>query len=190
MIDVNEIRDLVISLHGLDHADEIYTIYYDETNNIRRLLVTPNGLNVQEPRCYVLGGIAHKGSTRDLGVEILRSTLKIQESAYEIKLKHLGKGDFVDLLGSTKVAMFLEWILSEGLFNHYQVLDVIYWSIVDIVDSILAKVENRNLLLYAAALKNDLYEILRYDLNCTVQLFKRYSYPDVGRERRVPFVNE
>ena len=190
MIDVNRIRDAAISLHGLDRADEVYTIYYDETNNIRRLRVTPKGLNVQEPGCYVLGGIAHKGSPRDLGVGTLKSHLKIQKSVYEIKLKHIGKGNFIDLLGSTKIAMFLEWVLSEGLFIHYQVLDPIYWSIVDVVDSILTELENDSLLVCAPILKNDLYVILRYNFNCTIQLFQRYSYPDVGRDRRRPFVSE
>jgi len=36
MIDVNHVRDPDIALHGLIRADERYTIYYDETNNIRR----------------------------------------------------------------------------------------------------------------------------------------------------------
>lgn len=92
MIDVNEIRDPAILMHGLANADEVYTIYYDETNNIRRLLVTPNGLNVPEPKCFVLGRIAHKGLTRDLNYKALRSALKLQKSTNDLKLTHLGKG--------------------------------------------------------------------------------------------------
>ncbi len=53
MIDINKMRKQAIQLHGLTKADEPYTLYYDETNNIGRLHVTPNGFNVKEPMCFV-----------------------------------------------------------------------------------------------------------------------------------------
>ena len=112
-MDVNEIRELAKALHGFDKIDGDYTFYYDETNNIRRLRVTPTGLNVRNPQCYVLGGIAHKGPIRDLHIDALRSALRIQHSAPEIKLRHLGKGEFIDLLKSPKISLFLDWMVSE-----------------------------------------------------------------------------
>jgi hypothetical protein len=190
MIDVNEIRDPDIQLNGLTGVDEAYTIYYDETNNIRRLHVTPDGLNVREPKCFVLGGIAHKGAPRDLGFEPLRSALRLQPSAKEMKLEHLGKGDFLQLLGSAKIGIFLDWLKKSGLFLHFQVLDVMYWSIVDIVDSIVTEAGHVQLMMIAPALKDDLYTVLRYDLVHTVDLFKRFDYPDVGRTRRRAFIKE
>jgi hypothetical protein len=36
-MDVNQMRAPDIALHQLTRADSIYTLYYDETNNIRRL---------------------------------------------------------------------------------------------------------------------------------------------------------
>lgn len=190
MIDVNEMRDPAIQLHGLTKVDEPYTFYYDETNNIRRLLITPNGLNVRNPQCFVLGGVAHTGTVRDLNVETLHTALNIQKSAKEIKLKHLGKGDFLDLLGSQKITMFLDWLLTERLFVHYQVLDVMYWSIVDIVDSIVTELGQAELMVIAPALKNDLYAVLRDDFDGTVKLLNRYTYPDVGRQQRTAFLGE
>src|ERR1035437_3331622 len=80
MIDVNAIRDSDILLYGLNKAGKTYTIYYDETNNIRRLHVTADGLNVREPMCFVLGGIAHEGPARDLDFESLRAALRLQKS--------------------------------------------------------------------------------------------------------------
>ncbi len=103
-------------MNGLHRVNEVYTIYYDETNNIRRLHVTADGLNVKEPKCFVLGGIAHEGPARDLDFESLRSTLRLQKTTAEIKLKHIGKGDFLDMLSSTKVEVFLNWIIEQGLF--------------------------------------------------------------------------
>lgn len=190
MIDVNEMRNPAIQFHGLTKVDDPYTFYYDETNNIRRLHITPSGLNVRTPQCFVLGGVVHEGTIRDLNIEKLRSDLKIQRSAKEIKLKHLGKGDFLDLLGSPKVATFLDWLLEEGLHVHYQVLDVMYWSIVDIMDSILTELDHAELMAISPLLKNDLYTVLRHDLDGTVELFNRYTYPDVGRTQRTAFIGE
>jgi hypothetical protein len=190
MIDVNLIRNPDILMYRLDRADDVYTIYYDETNNIRRLHITPDGLNVREPKCFVLGGIARKGPTRDLGFESLRFALRLQKSAKEMKLQHLGKGEFPQLLGSAKVEIFLRWILDAGLFIHFQALDIMYWSIVDIVDSIVTEAGHAQLMMIAPALKDDLYTVLRYDHDHTVDLFKRYSYPNVGKDKRSAFISE
>ncbi len=65
-----------------------------------------------------------------------------------------------------------------------------YWSVVDIVDSIVGEAGHKQLMMISPVLKDDLYTILRYDLDETVELFKRYTYPDVGREQRPAFVRE
>ncbi|WP_157782695.1 hypothetical protein, partial [Pseudomonas syringae] len=46
---------------GLDFMRNInkpYTLYYDETNNIRSLSLTETGLNHEILDCFVLGGLA------------------------------------------------------------------------------------------------------------------------------------
>lgn len=57
IIDVNELREPIILKYGLQNIDNIYTFYYDETNNMRALKVTENGLNIgEQPICFALGG--------------------------------------------------------------------------------------------------------------------------------------
>lgn len=64
IIDVNELREPIILKYGLQNIDNIYTFYYDETNNMRALKVTENGLNIgEQPICFALGGVVHKGGT-------------------------------------------------------------------------------------------------------------------------------
>ncbi|MCP1908960.1 hypothetical protein J2R96_001440 [Bradyrhizobium elkanii] len=190
MIDVNFVRDLEIALHGLNKLDEVYTIYYDETNNIRRLHVRADGLNVREPKCFVIGGIAHHGPARELDIQRLRAALRIQKTANEIKLKHVATGELSDLLAAAKLEVFFRWLIDAGLFIHYFALDPLYWSVVDVIDSILTEYGNNSLLMANWELKNDLYAILRNDPSGTVDLFQRYSYPNVGHERRPAFVAE
>ena len=49
MIDIDEIRDAHIRMSGLSKADQPYTFYHDETNNIKKLRLDAQGLNVAEP---------------------------------------------------------------------------------------------------------------------------------------------
>lgn len=100
------------------------------------------------------------------------------------------KGDFLHLLSSTKVETFLKWLIKEGLLIHYHILDPLYWSIVDIIDSILTEDRNIQLMMLAPMMKNDLYTLLRHDVDRTVDLFQRYSYPNVGKQQRVAFIDE
>ena len=190
MIDVNVMRDAAIQFHGLQEADNRYTLYYDETNNIRKLHIRPQGLNVRQPACFVLGGVAHTGTARSFDIEGLRSSLKIQVNTKEMKLKHLGRGPFLDLLKSRKLSTFLDWLEYEGLFAHFQVLDVMYWSLVDIIDSIVSELDQPVLMAMSADLKNGLYTALRADLRHTVSILNAYDYPDVCRGRLHAFIEE
>lgn len=190
IIDVNELRREPIALNRLSNADRAYTIYYDETNNIRRLHVREDGLNVREPKCFVVGGIAYTGTGRDIDLTSLRSALRIQPSAPEIKLKHVATGEFLQILAAQKLEVFLQWLEGQGLFIHYSVVDPIYWSIVDIVDSILAESGESQLFAFNRQLKNDLYTVLRVDYDGMVDMFRRYTFPNIGSEKHHAFVEE
>jgi len=177
-LDVNAMRDASIEAHGLTRVDEVHTLYYDESNNIRRLHVTPQGLNVRNPQVFVLGGVAHLGQPRELGFEALSAALRLQPSVRELKFEHVAKGDFERVLSSPKLTTLLEWLLGSDLHVHYIALDPLYWSTVDIVDSVAA--DAPFLYAFAPQLKNDLHAVLRADLPGMVELFSRYGYPDVG----------
>lgn len=69
-------------------------LYYDETNNIRRLTLSELGLNVPENRAFVIGGIALMAGKEITGWKRLRKLLNVQSSAVEIKFDHLAKGKF------------------------------------------------------------------------------------------------
>lgn len=189
-MDIDEIRNDHIIMHGLDKADLPYTFYHDETNNIRKLHVRAQGLNVAELKVFVLGGIVHEGLPRPLDVQSLRQDMKIQPSAQEFKLEHVAKGQFLDLLGSRKLTTFLNWISDNGLMIHYHDLDPLFWSIADIIDSILHGLGNDTLYYYHHFLKSDLVEILRVDLAATANLFYKYDFPGLAPQNRKPFLDE
>ncbi|KAB2693713.1 DUF3800 domain-containing protein [Ochrobactrum chromiisoli] len=190
IIDVNERRAGPIALHGLFNADRAYTIFYDETNNHRLVHVRENGLNIPEANCFVVGGVAYDGPQRVFDLGHLRKILGVQDNAPEIKLKYVATGGFLQMLSSRKLETFLRWISEQGLYVHYSVVDPIYWSIVDIIDSILSDDVATHLIPFERSLKNDLFSILRYDFEGLIDLFRRYTFPNVGSERRRDFIDE
>lgn len=190
MIDIDEIREAHKKFHGLSKADAVYTFYHDETNNIIKLRLNEQGLNIAEPNVFVLGGIVHDGLPCSLDIQPLRKSLQIQQSAHEIKLKHIAKGDFLDLLKSDKLTTFLQWVSDSGMFIHYHALDPIYWSLIDIMDSILHELDEPLLMELHNTLKADLVTLLRTNLSATTSLLFRYNYPNLAPESRKLFLNE
>ena len=190
MIDVDEIRDLQIRMSGLTGADAVYTFYHDETNNIHKLHINERGLNVPELKIFVLGGVVHEGAPRPLDIASLRQAMRIQPSANEIKLKHVGKGGFLDILNSRKLTTFFQWIADNDLMLHYFQLDPLYWSVVDVIDSILPELSNPVLIQHHALLKSDLAKIVRYELPFVVDMFRRYDYPDLAPRNRESFLRD
>ncbi|UVT18315.1 MAG: DUF3800 domain-containing protein (plasmid) [Nitrospira sp.] len=177
-------------MHGLTKADAEYVFYHDETNNIKKLRLGVQGFNVTEPGVFVLGGVVHDGAPRSFDPESLRNAMHIQRSAGELKLKHVAKGEFLDLLTSDKLTTFLQWISDNDLFVHYHALDPLFWSLVDIMDSILYRLGEPRLMELHIRLKADLTALLRANLPETTSLFYRYNYPDLAPENRKPFLNE
>lgn len=190
MIDIDDWREKQIQLHGLTGTDVKATFYYDETNNIRKLYIGTQGLNVAELNVFILGGVVHRGEPRPLDLFSLRTAMQVQKSASEIKLEHVAKGSFLDLLRSQKLATFLRWLMESDLVIHYHNLDPFYWSVVDIIDSLLPGIGNPMLMMHHVWLKSDLAEILRVDTTATVSLFHRHGYPGLMPEAREPFLRE
>jgi hypothetical protein len=185
-IDIDEMRDRTIAMNGLPKADQAYVFYYDETNNVRRLYTSDKGLNVGAPGCFVLAGVVHTGAPRQIDISSLKQAVRLQANAEEIKLKHLGKGDFLTLLAAPKVGAMLDWFLDAGLLIHFQVLDPLYWSIVDIVDSVVD--DDVQLIMASPMLKDALYAALRRDVPGMAALFNEFRYPGLKRGDAPAFV--
>lgn len=186
-IDIDEIRAVDIAMSGLTRVDRTYTFYHDETNNIKKLHIDGGSLNIADIKVFVLGGVVHAGPPRPIDMTGLRQDLRIQATAQEIKLKHIARGDFLEMLTSHKLSKFLRWLGQNEFFVHYAELDPLFWSFVDIIDSILySRPELGGQ--HPFALKSDLTELLRADLPSTVQLFDQYGYPSIEPKDRRPFM--
>jgi len=178
----------MIQAHGIRRADDKFVFYYDETNNIRKFLLTDDGTNVAEHKNFVLGGIALQEGQALPEIAPLRDALGMQGNAPEIKFKHVASGDFEAVLASRKMARFLAWLTERQLAIHYSSINIVYWSIVDIVDSILASKRFDAFSHGRREMKNELYRIARMDLPAFLALMKHHGYPDIQRGKVADFI--
>lgn len=156
-----------------------YTFYYDETNNIKKFYVRENDFNYTFSANFVLGGLVHEGSVPDVGPLI--DSFKLQKTANEVKFKHIAFGDFLDCLKSKKLNLFFQFIMDNDLYVHYSSLNILYWSVVDIVDSAILDSDSAMQLgpEYSNHLKNDLYKLCRLEIDAVIQLFYAFEYPNI-----------
>lgn len=178
-IDFTELRDcmknMLVEQGGDAQWFDIFTnLYYDETGNIKKFVVREDSFNVDAGTHFVLGGIEGEGSVK---FEDLKHLFCAQDNITEIKSRHVYKGAFECCLKSDKLERFLDLIIEKGWHIHFQSLNILYWSIVDIVDSIkndLAKDPDINKLLKAM-----LYRVVKSDIKSVAKLFYDYGYPDL-----------
>lgn len=115
--------------------------YYDETNNIRKLYLTDKKQAYINTKCspFILGGIAidknlDKSSINESIGEFLKK-IGMQNNQKEVKFKHVAHGDFYAILRSKKLDCFFDFLVKHKILMHLYVLDVVYWSLVDILES-------------------------------------------------------
>jgi len=182
-MDVNKGRDILIQHNGLKNTDDIYTFYYDETNNIRKLYLSDAGLNVKKTDNFVLAGILHKGLSTNSDYSDLFQNLNLQKSARELKLKHIAKGDFLDMLKSDKLFIIIRWLIENEFYIHYFNLNIIYWSVIDILDSIIGELNHSFYIMNHMSLKSDFYEIANINSVAFLNTLHEFNYPDVPIEK-------
>jgi hypothetical protein len=157
-------------------------LYHDETNNIRRLTLSELGLNAPDNKTFVIGGVALLPGTEIVEWQQLRQLLRMQPSATEIKFEHLAKGNYEEVLGSRKLALFLQWLMDQNMMVHYSALDPLYWSILDIIESLQAD-DRFEINECHMELKTELHHAVVQNLSGFLALLHGFGYPNVLREQ-------
>lgn len=183
-----KMRSMMIEFHGIRRADDKFAFFYDETNNIRKFTLTDAGTNVEEHKNFVLGGIALQEGQALPDITSLRKALGMQDNAPEIKFKHVASGDFEAALASHKMACFLTCLTEHKLAIHYSSINIVYWSIVDIVDSIIASKRFETFSHARREIKNELYRIACLDKPAFLNLMRRHGYPSIQSGKTGAFI--
>lgn len=180
-INVEGQKKAVFDLNGIPPFEEEMTFYYDESGNCRKFTLTDTGFNNIDALKgdFVLAGVAHEGTSFDIDVPSLYTALDYKEGQKELKFKHLyhNSRDFQSFIGSKRVTGFLKWLNRSGLYIHYSALNNLYYSLVDIVDSLWET--HPQCLMYMWAIKGALYDFVIEHQDEVIDIFIRHTYPDV-----------
>ncbi|WP_291578352.1 DUF3800 domain-containing protein [Clostridium sp. UBA6640] len=181
-MDVDEYRNQVSTFSEIPLMNDMYSFFYDETGNIRKFRLTENGVNADEgiANDFILGGVLFKGDSPSCNLDLLYNELKIK--ALEIKFKTLaGRGsDFWTAIGKKPIHQFLTWLESSGPYVHYATLNNMYYSIVDIVDSLFVAQPQFNFgPEWVQALKASWHRFVLAHLDEILAIFYRYDYPSL-----------
>lgn len=188
--DTQEIRKAMKSMMPAADIDSEYNFYYDETNNIKKFYVKDADYNYSYDSNFVLGGLVFEGDKPD--INDIFNNLNLQSTVKEVKLKHIAKGDFLNCLKSQKLFSFLKYLVESKLYIHYSTINILYFSIVDIVDSAIANSDVSMKLgpEFVNILKNDLYKLCKLEREATIEIFHKYQYPNIKKESILSFIKE
>lgn len=158
------------------------SFYYDETNNGRKLWLRESGFNSDPLSDFILGGVMFFGEKQEIDIIELRKKLEIQSNVPELKAKYILKTqDFVTILKKERTFVFLEWLDRKNLYVHYSNLNNLYFTIVDIIDSI-DNLRGLNNLELAHTLKNELYIVVIDNYTLFYDIMIKYNYPNISSD--------
>ncbi len=182
IIDCTSFRNGTILLNGLDgkNMDSHYTLYFDESGNTRCFWLKDGKYNVDPFTHFVLGGIV---ADKTVDFDYAKKRIGCNVTVQEIKSRNVYKGDFVTCLKSTMLKNFLDLIVEQSWMVHFGAVELFYYAIVDIVDSIMDVDTDIYLM------KNELYRLLRHDISMTQQIMVEYEYPNVSDKKKKDFLN-
>lgn len=163
-----------------DYIDRQETLYYDETDNYKHLIVKNGKLNAPEDIVFVLGGIQ---ANNRIKLDELKTTYG-KTSDSELKANKDLKGTFVEVLKKDNFRKTLQLLLDKRWHIHFFAVQVLYFAFVDIVDSIDGLEDDP--LEYKAVL----YNVLKKNTQATISLFKKYKYPNVATNKIKEFLSE
>ena len=192
-MDVDEYNNIWSLVSGLSIPNEKYSFYYDETGNVRKFKLTDSGVNAEEgiANDFILGGVLFEGDVTPCDLDSLFDGLKIKAS--EIKFKTLAgrKSDFWAAIGKKPIHKYLTWLESSGLYVHYATLNNIYFSVVDIVDSLLvAQPQFKFNQEWLFGLKASWYRFVVTHLDEILPIFYKFSYPSIEKDNIKSFCYE
>lgn len=184
VIDVGLFKESICELTGIPPCNDVYTFYYDETGNCRKFSLTEKGYNSEEAveNNFILAGVLHPGISFDVNFDVLYSQLGYSEEQKELKFKHIyhNSKSFIEFIGSKRATAYITWLFESGLYVHYSTLNNLYYSLVDIVDSLFELfpyiVCNPEMCM---GIKSALYDfVIQYKEDVT-KLLIEHGYPNI-----------
>lgn len=187
------VQQELCDIWGIDNQAK-YVFYYDESNNCRKFRVddSKQKFNTDYTADYVLAGLVKREEDNvDVSFETFRQLLKLQGNVEEIKFKKLyAKGDFLQCMKEKRLFETLSWIDKSPFYIHYTNVNNLFYTIVEIFDSIVKPDEINEFGYSYFEMKSVFYCMLKGKAEELQILMFKYKYPNIQPEDIEAFCNE
>ena len=171
-----------------------YVFYYDESNNCRKFWVddSKQQFNTDHTADFVLAGLVRKEEEKvEASLETFRKPLKLQANVEEIKFKNLyAKGDFLQCVKERRLFETLSWIDKSPFYIHYTNVNNLFYTLVEIFDSIVKPDEISEFGYDYFKMKSVFYYMFKGKAGALQILMFKYKYPNIQREDVEAFCND
>lgn len=171
-----------------------YVFYYDESNNCRKFWVddSKQQFNTDHTADFVLAGLVRKEEEKvEASLETFRKPLKLQANVEEIKFKNLyAKGDFLQCVNERRLFETLSWIDKSPFYIHYTNVNNLFYTLVEIFDSIVKPDEISEFGYDYFKMKSVFYYMFKGKADALQILMFKYKYPNIQREDVEAFCND
>ena len=171
-----------------------YMFYYDESNNCRKFWVddSKQQFNTDHTADFVLAGLVRKEEEKvEASLETFRKPLKLQANVEEIKFKNLyAKGDFLQCVKERRLFETLSWIDKSPFYIHYTNVNNLFYTLVEIFDSIVKPDEISEFGYDYFKMKSVFYYMFKGKADALQILMFKYKYPNIQREDVEAFCND
>lgn len=185
----SELRDTIKKIGGYKNMDRCEFYYYDETNNSRMFRLKNDSFNVNPFQKFSLGGLVSEKDIINNNHNELWNELEINSNIPELKSKYIFKksDDFLEAIDTKNIELILEYIKNKGYNLHFNYLNLLWLTIVDIVDNSYHNSKNifiKNIY-NPQLLKQELYLKVKNDIPWLEKLFKKYNYPNLVEQKEL-----
>lgn len=175
----SKLRDLIKEYYEYKNMDRREFYYYDETNNSRMFKLKNDSFNVNPFQKFSLGGLVSEKEIINDNHNELWNKLKINSNIPELKSKYIFKksDDFLESIDTKNIELILEYIKIKGYNLHFNYLNLLWLTIVDIVDNSYDNSKNNSIkrIYNPQLLKQELYLKVKNDIPWLEKLFKKYK---------------
>lgn len=165
-------------------------LYFDESNNGRKLRIKNGKLNEENWDIFILGGIGLDESRLISEWDTLRKILNINANAEEVHFAQIARGKLPDVLKSQHLKNFFKWLIKYQYVIHYTVVDVMYWATIDIVDSLINEADVPSAPKFHRELKAEFLKFFVENKSEFVTVLGQYNFPNIAKGNQRGFVSE
>lgn len=167
---------------------EGYTIYADESMNLRKVTLSQEVYEDLKFKHFVIGGII---VPKDVDLNLIKELYSKREGFpdNEVKYKYFAhnEGKIESALKFDRFFRLLNFLLENNIYIHLNINNFWYLGLADIIDSLLAEDYDYYM---ALEYKMALYEVMIQRYNEMYTILYKYNYPSIRNEDVVDFLND